>query len=141
MIESESKFTLTDRAGESHRYRVTPLVPSQNIDLMLEIGATIAEPGLRVVKIAIEANQLDTDIKELLNSVDWAPLGADIAAALRGLAGRPDIIRRLMAGVIRDEKDLATDAGFNGAFTANPGELIALIRKVVEINGLLDFLG
>lgn len=140
MIEKESKFQLTDRYGEKHNYRVTPLPAAQNIDLVLELAAVIAEPGMRLVKLAIDAKGIDSDASEVIAAVDFSALGADISSALRSLARNPKLVRRLLEGVIRDEKDMSTDAGFNDAYTANFPECIAVIQKVIEVNGFLDFL-
>lgn len=136
---------LKDRDGNEVSYLITPIRPSQSIDLALNILACIAKPGSRLIKLGLEAKGLDNlddevQLKEFLAQIDFTQFGADAESVLRSLAARPDLVRRLFDGTIRDNQDMSNDAQFDLAYMGNWGELYAALKVIVEHNGLLPFL-
>ena len=137
----EHKFNLKDSKGNSHAYRVRPIPLSQGLGDAIELASYLAEPGIRLVQLGIQAKGADVELGELLRGIDFSQLGGDVAATLRKLAARPEIILRMFDGCVRDDKDLGVDGAFDAAYTANLGEMLRALAKIIEINGYLDFLG
>lgn len=138
-------LTLKDRAGKPVSYLITPLRPSQSIDLALNILACVAQPGARVVKLLVDTGEItaDTDtekITEIMASVDLVALGADAESAIRSLANRPDLVRRLFVGTFRNDQDMGDDGSYDLAYGGNWGEWYVALKAIVQTNGLIPFL-
>ncbi len=88
----------------------------------------------------MEAEGLDAEIDEILESVDFSDIGADVEAVFRALAANPKIVRRLFSGTFRDGADLSNDAHFDQAYAGNYTELFRAVKTIIQANGLIPFL-
>lgn len=141
MAEAQiAKRTLEDREGNPISYEIIPLRPSQNLDLALNILACIARPGARLISLAIEAEGADTEIEEVLASVDLSDIGQDVESTVRSLAAEPTLVRRLFTNCMRDGADMGEDVHFDKAYAGNYGEMYEALKEIVDVNGLLPFL-
>jgi hypothetical protein len=139
------QVTLNDREGNPHAYLITPIRASQSVDIALSILSCIAKPGSRLIRIGIEAEEINEssspeEIQALLGKIDWSEMAQDAESVLRSLAEQPALVRRLFNGTFRDNADLSNDGHYDLAFSGNWGEWYVALKEIVAANGLLPFL-
>lgn len=120
------EFILTDDQGGEHRYTLTLLPASK----ALPLGRVLYAKGLGpLAKLLTE------------KGIDKERLGAELLALIPQLIELLDLsfLQQLFVGVQRDGLEVTTQTGFDRAFTANYGELVALVVEVVKANGFFPF--
>lgn len=138
MEDRTKEVTITDRYGTEHAYEIRPLPASKSLDLAVRILAVISKPGVALLgQLAGEQGAENVD----LTKIDLAELGNNLEGALTHVAQDTALIRRLFQNVTRDGKTVASDAGFDAAYTENFGEMYKALKEIIVANGFIPFLG
>lgn len=118
---------------KGHDYVITPFGALKGQPLFFEILALGVEPVLKALSGA--------ELSQEAQMAAIAQSGDALATAMRGLAGRPEVLRSLFENTVRDGVSLRSDGAYDAAYSANWGELLLAVKAIVEANGFLSFIG
>lgn len=137
------QFDLEDKQGEMHSYEVYPHGAKAGSELIFQLAAMASEPLLEAVKYFVGQADSgtsvgDVEVGNLLDSLDLSKIGGSLKDSLRRLDG--DTVHRFFQHTTRDGKRLRVESEYDQAYAANWGEWQRALRKIVEVNGFVDFL-
>lgn len=125
-----------------HTYAILLHPAEEGWPLAAEIASLAAEPFARVIDAWLKTSkdlEDGLDFTEVLKGLDWGQVGKDVAEALRLLAKRPDLLKKLFSHTTRNGKPLSHPLNFDEAFRGNYKEMGQALFEVVKANGFLPF--
>lgn len=150
------QFSLDDRAGKAHQYRVEPHPAGVGAALALRVQALATEPlvevlrtiasapGLQRLGTALqEGSEQDTtalladaagDLLRTVKDLDLSTIGRTLSGMLATKDG-PDLVKQILARTWRDGRSLGEPMDFDAAYQANYGEMLRAVFEVVRYNG------
>lgn len=127
------------------RYKTTVHAPSEAMDLAKELYASLAGPGVDILKamIANREELADDNVEEAFAKLETENLSKQLASALRSLD--TEQIREMFSKTVRENdegqyQELSQSVVFDQAFAGNWGEMIQALVQIVKVNGFVDFL-
>lgn len=141
MTDPRKNFTLKDSQGNPHRYEVFFLQPVEALPLALELLAMGAGPLLQFVEKAVKVTDAKDaeDLQTIIANLDFNAMALDLKSSLSAIAQKPELIRSVFNGTLRDGKDLGIDMIYNQAFAGNWSEWYQAIFSILKANGFLAF--
>lgn len=143
MTTDPRRFNLSDGNGNPHSYEIFYLKPSEALPIALEILSLGSGPLLRLIEKSLDMEQAEDvgDVQNVLKNLDFSAIGQDVRASIASLQSRPDLVRALFRGTLRDGKDLSSDMLYDAAYEGNWTEWYQALFAIVKANGFLSFFG
>lgn len=142
-------FHLTDAQGARREY-ITTLHPARaGQGIMFQLLALAAEPGTRLITLAMDMPEVigaiqahlkgedegagDFDLQEAVSGVDWVQIGSDLRKTLGDPRLAP-LVFKLFEFTIRDGADVSQGHAFDMAYRGNYVELLTAAWRIISFN-------
>ena len=144
MSREPVEFNLKDAEGDSVTYSVVLHPGSEALTLLWSIIQAGAQPLARLLEgnlgrlIDALTSEQSVELSELVNELDLRLSDAvrDVFGIIQA-AGADILVRELLSHTYRDGVSLKGTKAFDDAYTANYGEMIEAVVKVVKVNRFL----
>jgi hypothetical protein len=140
-----AEFELTDDYGNVHSYTVFKHGAKDGWRLALQLIRIIGRPlglsleGLTAMGVQKAMAQVGSAVSSLSSTegetgISLGPVGAALSGLAMELLDHPEVMASLLQHAHRDNQELGKPGVFDLAYTANYGELIMAIGKIVMVN-------